>query len=55
MTKSEGCCGERVENAGVDVRLVLVTVQTRGEDLEVAHEVRTEDNWEPLVVSYVLK
>ena len=55
MTESEGRRREGVQNGGVDLAVVLVVVAVGdGEDVELCHVVRAEDQGQPLVVGDVL-
>ena len=56
MSKSESCRSECIDNSGINLGVVSGAVTLgQGQDVELLHKVNTEDNWEPLVVSYVLK
>ena len=55
VTESEGRRREGVQNGGVDLAVVLVVVAVGdGEDVELCHVVRAEDQGQPLVVGDVL-
>ena len=55
MAKSVGRGREGVENGGVDLAVVVVGEPLAGrEDVELGHEVRAEDDGQPLVVVNML-
>ena len=55
MAKSEGGCGEAVDDGGVDGVPVGVGVAVgEGEDVQLVHVVRAEDDGQPLVICDVL-
>ena len=55
MAKSVGRGREGVENGGVDLAVVVVGEALDGrEDVELGHEVRAEDDGQPLVVVNML-
>ena len=56
MTKSESCGSECIDNSGINLGVVSGAVTIgEGQDVELLHKVNTEDNWQPFVISYVLK
>ena len=56
VTKSECSSGKAVEDCGVDLRTVLLAVPTaQGYDVQLCHEVSSDNNWQPLVVCDVLE
>ena len=55
MAKSEGCCGEAVDDCGVDGVPVAVGVAVgEGKDVQLVHVVCAEDDGQPLVIRDVL-
>ena len=56
MSESEGGRSEGVENARVDLGVILIVVPVRdGQDVQLRHVVGAEDQGQPLVVSDVLR
>ena len=56
MPKSESCGSECIDNSGINLGVVSGAVTIgEGQDVELLHKVNTEDNWQPFVISYVLK
>ena len=56
VTKSESSSSKRVQNAGVDVGVVLVVVTIADrEDVQLSHVVGPKNNGEPLIVGHMLK
>ena len=55
VAKSEGGCGEAVDDGGVDGGVVLVVVAVgHRQDVQLRHVLRAKHNWQPFVVRDVL-
>ena len=56
MSKSKCSSGEGVDDGRIDLLIVPTAVAIVDRDnVEFIHKVGTEDNWEPLIICYVLK